>query len=126
MPNTLTNRFKNLCRSMEEPATKAANEGRRLRPEEHWSYRLHDLRHYTATELFRQGHHARTVADRLGHSDPALTLRVYTHDTDDLAIAAAPPSRPVSPSERSRGVRPGYPRSTARRGQREDSIAQSG
>ena len=90
MPNTLTNRFKNLCRSMEEPATKAANaEGRRLRPEEQWSYRLHDLRHYTATELFRQGHHARTVADRLGHSDPALTLRVYTHDTDDQAIAAA-------------------------------------
>ncbi len=31
----------------------------------------------------------RAVADRLGHSDPALTLRVYTHDTDDQAIAAA-------------------------------------
>ena len=90
MPNTLTNRFKKLCRAMEEPVLKIAIEqGRDLRPEERWSYRLHDLRHYTATELFRQGHHARTVADRLGHSDPALTLRVYTHDTDDQATAAA-------------------------------------
>jgi integrase len=29
------------------------------------------------------------VAERLGHSDPAMTLRVYTHDTEDQAIAAA-------------------------------------
>jgi len=90
MPNTLTNRFKNLCRKMEGPALKvASDEGRDLRPEERWSYRFHDLRHYTATELMRSGHNARTVADRLGHSDPALTLRVYTHNTDDQAVAAA-------------------------------------
>ena len=90
MPNTLTNRFKNLCRKMEEPALEVATqEGRDLRADERWSYRFHDLRHYTATELMRSGHNARTVADRLGHSDPALTLRVYTHNTDDQAVAAA-------------------------------------
>jgi len=87
MPNTLTNRFRNLCRTMEEAM--AVDLGRGLKPEERWTYRLHDLRHYTATELMRSGHNARTVADRLGHSDPALTLRVYTHNTDDQAMAAA-------------------------------------
>jgi integrase len=56
---------------------------------EPWPYRLHDLRHCTATELFRAGHNPRTVVDRLGHADPALTLRVYTHDTEDQARAAA-------------------------------------
>src|SRR5664280_2505584 len=86
MPNTLTRAFKNLCRAMEADVER---DGRKLRPEERWPYRFHDLRHYTANELFRQGHHARTVADRLGHADPALTLRVYTHDTQDQAIAAA-------------------------------------
>jgi integrase len=86
MPNTLTRAFRNLCRAME---AKAERDGRKLRPEDRWPYRFHDLRHYTATELFRAGHHARTVADRLGHADPALTLRVYTHDTQDQAIAAA-------------------------------------
>ncbi len=40
---------------------------------------LHSLRHYTATELIAAGHDVRTVANRLGHADPALTLRVYSH-----------------------------------------------
>ena len=77
LPNYVTPSFRKLCRKMEETTG------------DDWPYRFHDLRHYTATELFRQGHHARTVADRLGHADPALTLRVYTHDTDDQALAAA-------------------------------------
>ena len=41
--------------------------------------RLHDLRHFTATELIGAGVDVRTVAGRLGHSDPSLTLRVYSH-----------------------------------------------
>lgn len=79
LPSAITLAFTRLCSRMAE-----ANPN-----EDPWPYRFHDLRHYTATELFRQGHHARTVADRLGHADPALTLRVYTHDTEDQAIAAA-------------------------------------
>jgi integrase len=79
MPDTVTQAFTRLCERMEKQHP----------DDEPWPYRLHDLRHYTATELFRQGHHARTVADRLGHADPALTLRVYTHNTEDQAVAAA-------------------------------------
>jgi integrase len=90
MPGTVTQAFSRLCRRAEQDSAK-----RRgvvvadLRAADRWPYRFHDLRHYTATELFSAGHHARTVADRLGHADPALTLRVYTHDTEDQARAAA-------------------------------------
>jgi integrase len=84
MPNVATHAFRRLCSQMEERAAKA--EPPRT---ESWPYRFHDLRHYTATELFRAGHNPRTVADRLGHADAALTLRVYTHDTEDQARAAA-------------------------------------
>lgn len=90
LPGAVTLAFGRLCRKMEAPAVKLAKEeGRELRADERWPYRFHDLRHYTATELFRAGHNARTVADRLGHADPSITLRVYTHDTADQALAAA-------------------------------------
>jgi integrase len=84
MPDVVTHAFSRICRRME----KAARESGPPRIEA-WPYRFHDLRHYTATELFRAGHNARTVADRLGHADAALTLRIYTHDTADQARAAA-------------------------------------
>ena len=41
--------------------------------------RLHDLRHLHATTLFMAGEAVHVVANRLGHSDPAITLRVYAH-----------------------------------------------
>lgn len=47
-------------------------------------WRLHDLRHWSATTAIGQGHDVRTVAERLGHADPSMTLRVYAH-----AFAAA-------------------------------------
>ncbi len=56
---------------------------------ESWPFRFHDLRHFTATELFRAGHSATTVAARLGHADVAVTLRTYAHDTEDQARRAA-------------------------------------
>jgi integrase len=79
MPAALTQSFRKLCKRAEESDPDG----------DPWPYRFHDLRHYTATELFRDGHSPRTVADRLGHADPALTLRVYAHDTKDQAQAAA-------------------------------------
>jgi integrase len=39
--------------------------------------RLHDLRHFHATELIAAGVDVRTVAGRLGHADPSVTLRTY-------------------------------------------------
>ena len=54
-------------------------------------WRLHDLRHWTATAAIASGHDVRTVAGRLGHANPAMTLRVYAHAVDgaDRALAGA-------------------------------------
>ena len=41
--------------------------------------RLHDLRHLHATTLLRAGEAVHVVSNRLGHADPAITLRVYAH-----------------------------------------------
>jgi integrase len=43
------------------------------------SARLHDLRHLHATTLLLAGVPVHVVAARLGHTDPAVTLRVYAH-----------------------------------------------
>jgi integrase len=53
------------------------------------SVRLHDLRHFTATQLIGAGVDVRTVAGRLGHSDPSVTLRVYSHALEERDRAAA-------------------------------------
>src|SRR5438270_4803163 len=50
--------------------------------------RLHDLRHFQATELIAAGVDVRTVAGRLGHADAATTLRIYaafTRPADERA-----------------------------------------
>ncbi|MDP9442264.1 MAG: site-specific integrase [Actinomycetota bacterium] len=52
-------------------------------------WRLHDLRHFSATMAIAGGHDVRTVAHRLGHADPTVTLRVYAHAVEaaDQAVA---------------------------------------
>ena len=54
-------------------------------------WRLHDLRHWTATAAIGRGHDVRTVAGRLGHANPGMTLRVYAHalDAADVQLADA-------------------------------------
>ena len=54
-------------------------------------WRLHDLRHWSATISIARGHDIRTVANRLGHANPSMTLRTYAHavDSTDAPIAAA-------------------------------------
>ena len=42
-------------------------------------WRLHDLRHWSATVAIAGGHDIRTVANRLGHANPSMTLRTYAH-----------------------------------------------
>jgi len=41
--------------------------------------RFHDLRHVHATLLLLDGEVVHVVAERLGHADPSMTLRVYAH-----------------------------------------------
>ena len=53
------------------------------------SARLHDLRHLHVSLLIKQGFDPRTVADRVGHSDPAFTLRRYSHMFEERRKAAA-------------------------------------
>lgn len=40
---------------------------------------FHSLRHCHASLMLADGASIKTIAERLGHSDPALTLRVYSH-----------------------------------------------
>lgn len=51
--------------------------------------RLHDLRHLHATTLLLAGVPVHVVAARLGHADPAITLRVYAHVLREQASAVA-------------------------------------
>ena len=71
--------------------------------------RLHDLRHLHATTLLLAGVPVHVVAARLGHADPAVTLRVYSHVLREHALGVgdifaqaveAPVSKSVS--------KPGY------------------
>jgi integrase len=70
------------------PRTKEAFEMLKLIPAK---LRFHDLRHTVASNLLSQGQSVRAVSQRLGHSNPALTLRVYAHcmPSDDPQLAAA-------------------------------------
>ena len=80
---------------------------------------LHNLRHYSATELIAAGVDVRTVAGRLGHSSGGITtLRVYAAwlaEADQRAsagLAARMPVRPApssTPAERAL-ARPATPR----------------
>jgi len=60
------------------------------RPEDQLPHaRLHDLRHLHATTLLLSGVPVHVVAARLGHADPAITLRVYAHVIRSAEAAAA-------------------------------------
>ena len=53
------------------------------------SIRLHDLRHFHASLLLKQGVHLKVVQERLGHSNIAVTADVYSHVTPSLHKEAA-------------------------------------
>jgi integrase len=52
---------------------------------------LHALRHFSATQGIAAGYDPVTVSGRLGHADPSITLRVYSHvlEERDKELAAA-------------------------------------
>jgi integrase len=66
--------------------------------------KLHCARHTWATLALQAGKSVRWVAEQLGHSDPALTLRVYAHamreEEQDLSFADfGGPGRPYTASD---------------------------
>lgn len=71
-PDTLTHRFGKLCQTMEKPALdelrKAEPKAKRgeLPEGERWSFRFHDLRHFSVTTLIAAGVDIRTVSQRHG------------------------------------------------------------
>ncbi len=86
---------------------------------------FHALRHFAATTLAGQGVGVRTIAGRLGHANPGITLRTYAHflDTADRdaadaigqALAGVHPasaSRPSASSSARRGTTSRRPRRT--------------
>jgi integrase len=70
------------------PAHNSLENGKRLRSQLPHA-RLHDLRHLHATTLLLSGVPVHVVAARLGHFNPAITLRVYTHVIRSTEAAAA-------------------------------------
>lgn len=71
-PDVVTNRFLRLCRKMGVSGV-----------------RLHDLRHFVATNLGAAGTPIATISARLGHRDVATTLNVYSHSLPAADRAAA-------------------------------------
>jgi integrase len=72
-PDTVSQLMPKLIRGHNEPAS--ATPPLILLPQA----RLHDLRHVQATVLLLAGVPVRGVADRLGHADAGITLRVRAH-----------------------------------------------
>jgi integrase len=73
-PARVTRTFKPLCAAAGVP-----------------TIRLHDLRHTHASHLLSAGVPVNVVSARLGHADPAMTLRVYAHlmpDDQERAVSA--------------------------------------
>ena len=73
-PDSLIRSFRRLCAKAGVPPS-----------------RLHDLRHFAATELLSASVDVRTVSGRLGHRNAATTLNVYSHfvpqrDTEAAAV----------------------------------------
>ena len=74
---------------MRHPVTKLVNAHNRSVAEPSRALphaRMHDLRHLHATTLLLAGVPVHIVAARLGHADPAVTLRVYSHVLREHAL----------------------------------------
>jgi integrase len=51
--------------------------------------RLHDLRHFYASELLRRNVHPKVVSEALGHGSTAFTMDVYSHLLPSMGEQAA-------------------------------------
>ena len=73
-----------MTRAWARDAKRAVAEGLATNP-----MRLHDVRHWHATQLVAANTDIRTVADRLGHADAAVTINTYAHSSSESDRAAA-------------------------------------
>jgi DNA-binding transcriptional regulator YhcF (GntR family) len=82
-PSSVSNRYARMCRRLG------------------WDMNIHQLRHYSATELIAAGTDVRTVAGRLGHGGGgSTTLRVYTawvSEADQKAMRSGSVRMPIPP-----------------------------
>lgn len=62
--------------------------------------RLHDLRHLHVSLLVKRGLDPRAIADRIGHADPAFTMRQYSHAFAEHRRSGAVNLRELLASER--------------------------
>jgi integrase len=89
-PDTLTHRFKAICKKLEAPANKRAqDEHRPMTADERWDFHFHGLRHFSVTTLLAAGVDIRTVAERHGHAQATMTLNRYAHALPERDRAAA-------------------------------------
>jgi integrase len=88
-PDTVTQRYSRMCERLG------------------WDMHIHQLRHYSATELIAAGVDIRTVAGRLGHGGGGTTtLRVYSAwvaEADQRAASSLAARMPVLPVTASNG-----------------------
>jgi integrase len=83
-PDTVTSLMTKLIRAHNQAGSQGSS------PKDQLPHaRLHDLRHLHATTLLLSGIPVHVVAARLGHADPAITLRVYAHVIRSAETAAA-------------------------------------
>lgn len=72
-PTTVSRAFTGICKSIELPETVT----------------FHVLRHTHATWCLANGVDVKTLSERLGHKDPATTMRIYSHVMPGRDAAAA-------------------------------------
>lgn len=99
-------------------------------------FRTYDIRHTHASLLIDDGANVLAISERMGHTDPAITLRVYGHLFEgaqkelterldrrrnaDSAVASQRPIRPVSQRRRGPRMGRGGPRNRGSEGSETD------
>jgi integrase len=108
-PSSVSNRYARMCRRLG------------------WDMNLHQLRHYSATELIAAGVDVRTVAGQLGHGGGgSTTLRAYTAwiaEADQRAMKVASVRMPPPPMSSWNSHPPVEPQPTSRREHPYETIA---
>jgi integrase len=69
--------------------------------------RFHDLRHFNATMMLKYGISKVEAANRLGHSDPAITEKIYQHVLEEMDQKAANKLNSIFNRETKDGVKHG-------------------